>query len=82
MSTSPNQTGQRSFDDLYADIWRPQSIAFSQLIYQSQPAPGVVESMTDQQRAAYQGELYRLRNELSREEPSPALTRLLRRGIT
>lgn len=81
MSISQNQTGQRSFDDLYSDIWRPQAIAFSQLIYASQPAPGVVDALSDRQRVAYQGELYRLRHELSREEPSPSLTRLLRPAI-
>ena len=58
-----------SFDDLYNDIWRPQAIAFSQLIYQTQPAEGVVEAMSDRQLAAYQGELYRLRGELSRDNP-------------
>jgi len=53
----------RSFDDLYNDIWRPQSIAFSHIIYGIEP----VAEMTNVQRASYVSECARLRGEISRE---------------
>lgn len=58
MSTSQNQTGQRSFDDLYEDIWKPQAIAALQVNNQIQPAD--VNSMSPTQYIEYRNEVARL----------------------
>jgi hypothetical protein len=67
----------RSFDALFNDIWRPQSIAFSHVIYQGQqPDPS---TMSERQYNAYLAEARRLRSELERD--NPVLTRL-RESVT
>lgn len=56
-----------SFDNTFDNVWRPQAMAFNQLIYGSQPPN--LEDTTPQQRLAYWAEIRRLRGELERKNP-------------
>lgn len=66
----------RSFDDLYNNIWRPQSIAAMHVNNQIQP---YLESMSERQRFAYHEEVNRLRkNAQIRKEIADEQAKLVR----